>query len=205
MTIPKNLNAMKLTKLFNLTALGVSLTLFASGCRHTPTGVTHIKGYPPGGPGNPEALGSETALHSPKDSEGNGAGIPLGPGHSNYHEDPNNPLKDQTIHFDYDKSAIRSSEQSKLDAVASYMKSNPDVALRVEGNCDERGTEEYNRALGERRALAGREYLIRQGVGADRIDTISYGLDRPVDTGNTEAAHAKNRRDDFVVLLPPGK
>ncbi len=204
MTIPKNLNAMKLTKLFNLTALGVSLTLLASGCRHTPTGVTHIKGYPPGGPNGPETLGSETALTSPKNSEGIGT-TPLSGKVDEWPADPNNELKDQTIHFDYDKSAIRSSEQSKLDAVVSYMQANSNVGLRVEGNCDERGTEEYNRALGERRALAGREYLIQHGISGDRIATISYGLDRPVDTGNTEAAHAKNRRDDFVVLLPPGK
>ena len=77
------------------------------------------------------------------------------------------------------------------------------TAVLVEGNCDERGTEEYNRSLGERRALAGREYLIKLGIDADRVDTITYGEDRPADPGHNEAAWAKNRRDDFVVLTAP--
>ena len=111
----------------------------------------------------------------------------------------------QTVYFDYDKSAIKSSEQGKLDAVANYMKSHMEVAVRVEGNCDERGTEEYNRALGERRAIAGRNYLIGLGIDGSRIDTISYGLDHPVESAKNESAFSKNRRDDFAVLLPRGK
>jgi peptidoglycan-associated lipoprotein len=77
--------------------------------------------------------------------------------------------------------------------------------LRIEGHCDERGTEEYNRALGERRALAAREYLVLQkGLDASLVDTISYGEDRPADTGHNEAAWSKNRRDEFILLKPPG-
>ena len=113
------------------------------------------------------------------------------------------PLKAETIYFDYDKEAIKASEQSKLEDVANYLKSHAEAALRVEGNCDERGTEEYNRALGERRALAAREYLVRLGIDAGRVDTISYGEDKPVNPGHNEAAWSKNRRDDFTVLLPP--
>ena len=74
--------------------------------------------------------------------------------------------------------------------------------LLIEGHCDERGTEEYNRSLGERRALAVREYLVRLGIQASRIRTISYGFDRPVDNGHNEAAWSKNRRDEFIVLMP---
>ena len=77
--------------------------------------------------------------------------------------------------------------------------------MRVEGNCDERGTEEYNRALGERRALAVREELIRLGIGPTEVDTISYGKDRPVAQGHDESAWKLNRRDDFIVLSPPAK
>lgn len=112
-------------------------------------------------------------------------------------------LQAETIHFDFDKSSIKASEQSKLNDVANYLNSNKSAAVRVEGNCDERGTEEYNRSLGERRALAAREYLVRLGVDASRIDTISYGEDKPVDPAHNESAWSQNRRDDFVVLNPP--
>jgi peptidoglycan-associated lipoprotein len=83
------------------------------------------------------------------------------------------------------------------------LKGHPGQALRIEGNCDERGTEEYNRSLGERRALAVREELIRLGIDPTRADTISYGKDRPADPGHDESAWKKNRRDDFIVLSPP--
>ena len=85
--------------------------------------------------------------------------------------------------------------------------SSADIGIRttkllIEGNCDERGTEEYNRALGERRALAAREALAKLGIDPMRIRTISYGKDKPADPGHDEAAWAKNRRDDFVLLHP---
>ncbi len=102
------------------------------------------------------------------------------------------------IYFDYDSSRIRPSEISNLEAVAAYLRANPG-SLVIEGHCDERGTAEYNRALGERRALAAREELVRMGVDAGRISTISYGKDRPADLGHDEAAHAKNRRCEFLV------
>ena len=112
-------------------------------------------------------------------------------------------LKDQTIFFEFDKSAIQSSEQSKLAAVADYLRSNPTVAVRVEGNCDERGTSGYNLSLGERRALAGREYLIKLGIDGARIDNITWGETHPADPGHNDAAWAKNRRDDFIILTAP--
>ena len=122
---------------------------------------------------------------------------------SNWPVDPSHPIAPQTVYFDYDKSAIKGSEQSKLEAVASYLRSHPEVHVRVEGNCDERGTEEYNRSLGERRALAAREHLAQMGIDPGRVVTITYGEDKPADPGHDEAAWAKNRRDDFEVLLPP--
>ena len=112
-------------------------------------------------------------------------------------------LAADTVHFDYDSASVRSSERSKVEAVASFMKgAAPNVALLIEGHCDERGTEEYNRSLGERRALALREALISSGADGNRITTKSYGKDRKIDLGNSEASHAKNRRGEFVVLTP---
>jgi peptidoglycan-associated lipoprotein len=104
------------------------------------------------------------------------------------------------VYFDFDSARIRPGEVSKLEAVAAWMKSNPDKKLVVEGYCDERGTAEYNRALGERRAEAAREELVRRGVDANRISTNSYGKDRAADPGHDEAAWAKNRRCEFAVV-----
>ncbi len=105
----------------------------------------------------------------------------------------------QTVYFDYDSARLRPGEASKLETVAAYMKSHSGVKLVVEGYCDERGTAEYNRALGERRALAAREELVHMGVDAGRISTISYGKENPADPGHDEAAWSRNRRCDFVV------
>jgi peptidoglycan-associated lipoprotein len=101
--------------------------------------------------------------------------------------------------FDYDSARIRPSEESKLEAVAAYLKANPGK-LVVEGHCDERGTAEYNRALGERRAIAARDELVKLGADTSRMTTISYGKDRPADPGHDETAWAKNRRCEFVVV-----
>lgn len=108
----------------------------------------------------------------------------------------------QRVYFDFDSSTIRPSERSKIDFVANYLKENQQTKIQVEGHCDERGTEEYNRALGERRALAIREYLMNAGVSGTRIYTISYGEDKPLDTGHNEAAWAKNRRGEFILYRP---
>ena len=110
-----------------------------------------------------------------------------------------------TIHFAYDSSVIRKSEQASLQSVAQALAADSSTKLLVEGNCDERGTEEYNRSLGERRALAAREALAKLGVAPMRIRTESFGKDKPADPGHDEAAWQKNRRDDFVLLQPqPG-
>ncbi|WP_025270114.1 OmpA family protein [Hippea sp. KM1] len=87
-----------------------------------------------------------------------------------------------------------------LDRIADFMLKHPSVRIRIEGNCDERGTVEYNLALGQKRALAAKKYLISKGVSPDRIDIISYGESRPLDPAHNEYAWAKNRRDHFVIL-----
>jgi peptidoglycan-associated lipoprotein len=107
-----------------------------------------------------------------------------------------------TVYFDFDRSSVRAGERSKIEAVASHLNSNPSHRVKVEGHCDERGTEGYNLALGERRALSVREYLINLGISPDRVYTISWGESRPADPGRTEAAYQRNRRGEFILLLP---
>jgi peptidoglycan-associated lipoprotein len=105
----------------------------------------------------------------------------------------------RTIYFDYDEYTLRSDARSDLQANADMLRANAGVRIEIQGNCDERGTAEYNLALGQRRADAARRYLVDLGVDASRIDTISFGEERPAVVGHNEAAWAKNRRDDFVV------
>ncbi|MBX3734111.1 MAG: peptidoglycan-associated lipoprotein Pal [Verrucomicrobiae bacterium] len=106
-----------------------------------------------------------------------------------------------TIYFDFDKSNVKSQYNANVRVVADYLKSHPSESVLIEGHCDERGTEEYNRALGERRALSVRERLLALGVNTDQIATISYGEEKPVAFGRTEADFAKNRRAEFVLLV----
>ena len=108
-------------------------------------------------------------------------------------------FEDQDIHFDFDKYNLKQEVLAILWEKASFMKAHPEVTIRIEGNCDERGTVEYNLALGDRRAQSARDYLITSGITADRIQTISYGEERPLDPGHSEEAWAKNRRDHFVI------
>ena len=103
------------------------------------------------------------------------------------------------VYFDFDKYDIRPADTKTLDANASWLKSNPNHLVLIEGHCDERGTNEYNLALGERRAKSTMNYLVSQGVQANRITIISYGEERPVCTEKTEACWAKNRRAHFLV------
>lgn len=105
----------------------------------------------------------------------------------------------QDIFFAYDKYDIRSDEQPIAAADIAALAERQDIRFMIEGHCDERGSEKYNLALGDRRANAAKAYLVAHGVLADRIDTISYGKERPFETGNNEAAWAKNRRAHFVL------
>ncbi len=111
-------------------------------------------------------------------------------------------FKPNTIYFDYDSSVVRSSEEVKLDEVIQILRSQPQYKLLVEGHCDERGTEEYNRALGERRALSVRESLVKAGIPAARIRTLSWGKDKPAEFGHDEFSWSKNRRGDLILLRP---
>jgi peptidoglycan-associated lipoprotein len=188
-------------KLFGSTALGLAVILASTGCHHRPYNVTPLPGeqqptvggLPPGGTIPP----SEPPI-------GGGPGTPIPPMAYN----PDNFTHDEstlaayTVHFAFDSAVIRDSEQANLQSVAQQLQSNPSDQLLVEGNCDERGTEEYNRSLGERRALAAREALSKLGIDPSKVHEISYGKDKPADPGHDEEAWSKNRRDDFVLLIP---
>jgi peptidoglycan-associated lipoprotein len=191
---------MKATRFATLTALGIALSFIAVGCQPQ-----NLKKIPGQYTAIPEAPTQPAILPGPQmpDETTNGM-IQLSefPGHTNWQENAVQ-FKADTIHFAYDSSVVRAADKTKVAEIASYLKENAQAAVRVEGNCDERGTEEYNRSLGERRALAAREELVRLGIGPDRVDTISYGEDKPVDPGHNESAWKQNRRDDFILLTPP--
>lgn len=107
----------------------------------------------------------------------------------------------QTIYFDYDSSVLKPEAVTRLDRAVEWLRQNPTVIIQIQGHCDERGTDAYNLALGERRALAARRYLIGLGVNPDRIFTISYGEEQPAVAGHGESAWRYNRRDEFRVSL----
>jgi len=105
----------------------------------------------------------------------------------------------ERVYFDFDKSVLKLEAQALLKKKAEWLKANPNAKLLIEGNCDERGTAEYNLALGERRAESAKKFLADLGIDAKRISTISYGEERPMDPRHTEQAWAKNRNDGFVI------
>ena len=106
----------------------------------------------------------------------------------------------KTIYFSFDSYTLRADAVKALQANANWLHNNPSRSVQVEGHCDERGTVEYNLALGERRAEAARTYLLKSGIEENRVLLISYGKERPDDSNHNERAWAKNRRDVFVVL-----
>lgn len=105
----------------------------------------------------------------------------------------------QHIHFEFDSAELTDTAKALLREKADWLKANADHRIVIEGHCDERGTTEYNLALGERRASAVKQYLQDLGIGAFRMTTVSYGEERPLDPGKTEAAYSKNRRAQFVL------
>jgi peptidoglycan-associated lipoprotein len=206
---------MKSVSLLRLMLVGLVCAVAVVGCKKQKPVVTTIPGvtaFPPGpgetpdGPVDPSREPVREPV--PSDDAARGRDVPPGGGALGDLEDFGQMLgdrakfKEQTIYFDFDRAAVRASERPKAEIVAAFLKANPTNKLRIEGHCDERGTEEYNRALGERRALAVREYLVNLGIGPERIITISFGEDRPAVQGHDESAWSKNRRGEFVLLLP---
>jgi len=192
---------MKQIEPVKLLLVALMLTIAVAGCAKRPVNVTDLPGY------KPEPIGDPFANQGIDTNALAGAGsTPLPMSNPDIRKDwprDREVFKAYTVHFEYDSSAVKPSKKSKLKAVADYLKANTADAVEIEGHCDERGTEEYNRSLGDRRALALREALAAQGVDPMRVDTISYGKDRPVDTGKSEASHRKNRRGEFVLEKHP--
>jgi peptidoglycan-associated lipoprotein len=108
-------------------------------------------------------------------------------------------FQNQDIHFDYDRYDLRGDAKQVLNDKAGFLQSHPDLNVIVEGHCDERGSSAYNLALGEKRAKAAAAYLAAMGIGASRMETVSYGKERPLVMGHTEEAYAANRRGHFVI------
>jgi len=204
---------MKINRFAYLLVLGLVLTIAVSGCRKRPSTLTPL---PPG---------STKAVQDPKLADINtvppvvgGPDIKANPIPEDFGNKPMpNPgematwtadakiFEKDTVFFDFDSSAIKATEQAKIARVADYLKANnaPRTGVRIEGHCDERGTEEYNRALGERRAIAVREELLRAGIDASRVETVSFGEDRPAVAGHDESAYRQNRRGVFILLTEP--
>ncbi|MEE8300066.1 MAG: peptidoglycan-associated lipoprotein Pal [Desulfatiglandales bacterium] len=109
-------------------------------------------------------------------------------------------LEGEAIYFEFDKSFIKPAYRAILREKAAALRDNPSIHIRIEGNCDERGTNEYNIALGERRANSARSFLMSLGIPSFRIETMSYGEERPLFLGHDENSWSRNRRDDFVVI-----
>ena len=196
---------MKLNSFTILLVLGLILSVGATGCRKRPTSLTDIPNKPysgpeapgPEGPAQPGPFDMAGATNTPTMIALNDPQL-----HANWNQNTE-IFKEYTVHFDYDSSAIKSGERSKVASVADYLKANANTAVRIDGHCDERGTEEYNRSLGERRALALREELIKLGIDPTRVDTKSLGEDQPVNPVHNEQAWRQNRRGEFILLTPP--
>ena len=199
---------MKMNKLVFPLALALAATLATTGCKHGPNKITPLPGSRAGQVSDGNGPGT-LSPGQPMDN-GNGPGFNDKPGSLNTANlnEFESMIKDAaalasyTVHFAFDSAVVKKGEQSNISAVASALAANANDKLLIEGNCDERGTEEYNRALGERRALSLREALAKAGVDPSRVRTISYGKDKPADPGHDEAAWAKNRRGDFILLHP---
>lgn len=221
---------MKSLKLIQFLVLVLTLSLAVTGCKKRPTAMTPLPGRGAGQVGDAKPTGpvvpTDARPINLDTAAGTGTGTPISStpfstltqpvvtipdsglansekDFSKYSQDRDR-FKAQTVYFDFDKSNIKPGEIGKLETVASEMKGMAGKALRIEGHCDERGTEEYNRALGERRAQAVREKLVTLGLSADMIMTISFGEDQPAEPGHNEAAWSKNRRGEIILLTPPG-
>jgi peptidoglycan-associated lipoprotein len=116
-------------------------------------------------------------------------------------------VPNESIYFDFDKADLKPEGERMLSTLGDILAKNPELRVRVEGNCDERGSEEYNIALGQRRADAAKKYLLRMGAHENQLNTISYGEDKPRANGHDEDAWRQNRRDDFIPSQPtvPGR
>jgi len=212
---------MKLAKLAYLPAVGLILSLTVVGCKKGLDKTTNIPGQKGGAPTDtvsqprditPRDVPPSVPFTQPRndttttttDSGIKTEGIPLDAADRSQWKQDREAFAAQTVYFDFDKSNVKPGEVGKLEEVARRMKSEfQGKALRIEGHCDERGTEEYNRALGDKRALSTREKLAQLGLDARILDTITFGEEKPADSGHDDAAWKKNRRAELILLSPP--
>ncbi|MBK8000278.1 MAG: OmpA family protein [Verrucomicrobia bacterium] len=218
---------MKLAKSVYLLTVALTLSATLVGCKKGLDKTTSI-------PGGRNAAIADSGPTQPRDIDRGGIIPPFNPGGNNpggnnvtgvpgfdptkgdagigqakgdftgWIENPDE-FANQTVYFEFDKSNVKPSEVGKLEEVAKKMKDAfKGKALRIEGHCDERGTEEYNRALGDRRALSVREKLVQLGLDPEMLPTITYGEEKPADPGHDDAAWRKNRRGQLILLSPPG-
>ena len=190
--------------------LAALMAATSTGCKTKPKNITPIPG------GNANVAGTGNLLNRDNGGKLNSGGDVVtidetgNIGLSDLGEFENmlmdrDALAAQTVYFELDRSEIHPDDLDKVEAVAGILAQDAQNKVLIEGHCDERGTEEYNRALGERRALSVRDALSGLGVSADRVRTMSYGEDRPADPGLNDAAYSRNRRGEFVLLKPkPG-
>ncbi len=158
---------------------------FLSGCSST------------GGPQDGEGAGTEVGGNGAGGADTSAAGGG-GAWTGSALEDPNSPLYEKVVYFDFDTAEIRPEYVDTLRAHAEYLVNTPAARLVIEGHCDERGSREYNIALGERRANSVQRFLEAEGVSPVQLETVSYGEERPVDLGHNEDAWARNRRAELV-------
>jgi peptidoglycan-associated lipoprotein len=191
---------MKMTQVVNLFAIVSAVSLTGIGCQKSSVPVTQLPGSYSG---SSAADNQNTNPLNNADAKADGktiGGEITQPPPDKYSNRDDKFFAEYIVHFEYDSPTVKSSEKSKVAYVADYLKANPSKGVEVNGHCDERGTDQYNYSLGDRRALAARDELMAMGVSGDRILTVSYGRSRPLDTSHTETARAQNRRDQFVLL-----
>jgi peptidoglycan-associated lipoprotein len=195
-----------MTNKFIYTAsFALAIAIAAAGCAHKPYDVTAIPPVPNpniADQNGPPTMASQPPVQYTTPVEQQPPPVSERPFNLPDWTQDHDAFAADTIHFSFDSAVIRDSETAKLQAVAAALNSDKSANLMIEGNCDERGTEEYNRSLGERRAEAAREALVGMGVDENRIHTTSFGKDKPADHGHDAAAWSHNRRDDFVLLHP---
>jgi peptidoglycan-associated lipoprotein len=196
---------MKMNKMIFPLVIALAAMLATTGCKHGFNKVTPLPGEraaqvsDTGGPGTipntPPITPEPPPFSTPYPPGGIGTSTNWDPSMMNQDRAA---LAAYTVHFKFDSAVVQDSEQANIASVGQAL-SDPSLKLLIEGHCDERGTDQYNLSLGERRALALREALAKNGIDPMRIRTISFGKDKPADPGHDEAAWAKNRRGEFVL------
>ena len=173
-----------------LAVFAVALSVVATGCKYDKVGK--------GGAGNGAGSGSDINSQDISGESGSISGASEGQFEDLYTRCTD--VNFAPVYFDLDSTVIKQGELAKIDAVVQHLTAKTDRVVVVEGNCDERGSSEYNMSLGENRAIIIRNYLVQSGIAADRIQTRSYGAEKPAVDGHDESAWAKNRRGEFAIF-----